>query len=370
MPQIDPYLFERQLAAFKKFVEEKADVSFVSFASHPYTEQQEGYKYEIHRSARAALSFQTWKKIDVGSGKIIAATIQAIEVPKSNLVTWDSRYGADARPHNPLYIAQTERTNIKEIESSLFKLYHESLDEESFNELVEIFGKTYPLLAYLFFLKDRSKYLPIAPTTFDKAFANLGVDFKTSHRCSWENYSQYVGLIGELKVMLSETLLTEVNLLDAHSFAWILASQMEDEHKLADVQEYLDLSATERDAIVKARIGQGKYRQNLIGYWSICAVTGCSELSLLRASHIKPWSKSSITERLNLYNGILLSPSLDACFDSGLVTFDDLGKILISTRLSKENALALNINPDMCLKKIEPKHKTFLAYHRDNIFIK
>ena len=367
-PTINPYLFERQFSAFSKFVEEQAGIRFVSFASNPYTEEQEGYKYEIHRAAREALAFQALKTSDIGKGEILAAMIEAIEIPNSNLVPWQGRFGKEARPHQPLYIAQSDPGKTQVIEACLFKLYHEPLEVESFGELVAIFGKTYPLIAYFFFLKDRSQYLPIAPTFFDRAFIHLGAEFKTSHRCSWENYLVYLDLLGELKTLLTEILSTEVTLLDAHSFAWMLAAQMEHEGKLADIQEYLNLSATERDAIVKARIGQGKFRTSLIDYWSRCAVTGCTETLLLRASHIKPWSKASVTERLSLYNGLLLSPTLDACFDSGLVSFDDNGKILISPRLSVKDAQALAINSEMQLHKIAPEHKTFLSYHRENIY--
>ena len=92
--------------------------------------------------------------------------------------------------------------------------------------------------------------------------------------------------------MLIEELENEFSLLDAHSFTWILSAQMEKENALADVSGYLNLSSTERDSIIKSRIGQGQFRQSLINYWSACAVTGCKEQKLLRASHIKPWSKS------------------------------------------------------------------------------
>ena len=91
--------------------------------------------------------------------------------------------------------------------------------------------------------------------------------------------------------MLAEALSSDVTLLDAHSFAWILSAQMESKGKLADVAEYLDLSSTEREAIVKSRIGQGQFRESLINYWSACAVIGCKEAKLLRASHIKPWAE-------------------------------------------------------------------------------
>ena len=367
-PYIDPYLFQQQFEAFKRFVEEQSGLTFVSFASNPYTEEQEGYKYEIHHAGRDALAFQAWKQSDIGTGDIAEAVIEAIEIPKNNLMTWQARYGEEARPHQPLYKAKIQKDKLQKIEECLFRLYRKDEDEKTFSELVSIFGKKYPLLAYLFFLKDRSKYLPIAPTHFDRAFGHLGADFKTSHGCSWENYSIYVDLISELKIMLIESLAGEVTLLDAHSFAWMLAVQMEQKSKLADVQEYLNLSSTEREAIVKARIGQGRFRQSLINYWTGCAVTDCAEATLLRASHIKPWAKATVVERLSLYNGLLLSPALDACFDSGYVSFDDDGKILVSKQFLAADANALGINPNMYLKQVEPEHKKYLAFHREHIF--
>ncbi len=367
---IDPYLFEKQLEAFKIFVEEKSNIKFVSFSSNPYTEDQEGYKYTIHRLAREALIFQAWKQEDIGSGDIITSTIEAIEIPKSNLVPWKARYGEKARPQQPLYEAKKDKEKKFKIEQCLHKLYFGSEPESSFNDLIGIFGKKYPLISYLFFLKDKSKYLPLAPNYFDKSFEILGANFKTSKNCSWENYSKYVNLIAELKEMLSSTLNTEVTLIDAHSFAWMLSAQMEKENKLADVKEYSDLSQTERDSIIKARIGQGQFRNTLINYWSECAVTGCAKIPLLRASHIKPWSKSSVSERLNLYNGLLLSPTLDTCFDAGYISFSDDGKIIISKELSTSDLTSLGINKQMVIEKLKKEHTKFLDYHRKFILKK
>lgn len=367
---IDLYLFEKQYEAFTKFVEGKSSVPFVSFASHPYTDEQEGYKYQIYRTARDKLSFQAWKRSDIGNGEIISATIEAIEFQNNNLVQWQSRYGDENRPHQPLFEAADDSAKTEEIETALFNLYHTSNDEDSFNKLIKIFGRNYSLLAYIYFIKDSSKYLPIAPTYFDRAFALLGVgaDFKTSKRCSWENYSVYLSLINIIKAMLVEELESEVSLLDAHSFAWMLSAQMESEDSLADVREYLSLSSTERESIVKSRIGQGQFRQSLIDYWSGCAVTGCKEQKLLRASHIKPWSKSEAIERLSLYNGLLLSPSLDLCFDAGFISFDNLGNIIISNRISPNDLEALSINKDMKLSSISPEHENYLRYHKDHIY--
>ena len=105
---------------------------------------------------------------------------------------------------------------------------------------------------------------------------------------------------------------------------------------IADIQSiYTDprRSPTEKEALGTARIGQGQFRRDLQRLWKACAVTGCRELSLLRASHIKPWSASTDAERLDPYNGLLLVPNLDVAFDSGYISFLDNGKILISSRL-------------------------------------
>ena len=368
MPHIDSYLFERQLEAFTKFVEEKSGLPFVSFASNPYVKKHEGYKSEIYYAGGNALAFQSWERSALGSGKIIRAVVKAIEMPKNNLVRWQARYGETARPHQPLHEAEKQQESLLRIEKCLFSLYREQQDERYFAELIDIFGRTYPLIAYLFFLKDRFRYLPIAPTFFDRAFELLGAEFKTNHQCSWANYLVYISLIRELKTLLAESLDPEATLLDAHSFAWILAAQMWKANKTANIQEYRNLPPSEREAIVKARIGQGRFRQSLIEYWSACAVTGCKEENLLRASHIKPWSKATLEERLDLYNGLLLSPALDVCFDSGYVSFDDEGRILISERLTTDDAKTLGINSKIRLRRVEPQHKEYLAFHREHVF--
>ncbi|MGB3975087.1 MAG: HNH endonuclease [bacterium] len=367
-PKVDPYLFERQYEAFQEFVESKSNITFVSFASNPYTDKQESYKYKVYRAARDALSFEKWHRSDIGTGDIAEAAIAAIEINDNNLVSWQGRYGKESRPHHPLYQALEEQHELKAVEDTLFKLYRETKDEESFVELVHIFGKRYPILAYLFFIKDRSRYLPIAPTYFDVGFQLLGVDFKTTRRCSWGNYITYIKIISKVKDILAEHMSSEVSLLDAHSFIWMLSSQMQSEGFFADVQDYLSLPSTEREAVIKARVGQGRFRNSLIEYWSSCAVTGCAETALLRASHIKPWAAGTLEERLSLYNGLLLSPMLDACFDSGYISFADNGDIMISNKLSANDVECLGLHSNMKLRRIEDDHKQYLKYHRENIF--
>jgi hypothetical protein len=131
---------------------------------------------------------------------------------------------------------------------------------------------------------------------------------------------------------------------------------------------YAALPETTRESIIQSRIGQGQFRASLVKYWRGCSVSGCDQIELLRASHIKPWRDSSNAERLDLYNGLLLLPNLDACFDVGLIGFDDDGKILISNKLSEAVLLELGINSSLKLLRIEKRHGEFLRFHRENIF--
>lgn len=71
------------------------------------------------------------------------------------------------------------------------------------------------------------------------------------------------------------------------------------------------------ERMVVQRIGQNLFREAPIDYWQgCCAVTGLDVLQLLRASHIKPWAVcASDEERLDVFNGLLLAPTLTRLFD-------------------------------------------------------
>ncbi|CAI8916547.1 HNH endonuclease [Pseudomonas sp. SZ57] len=127
------------------------------------------------------------------------------------------------------------------------------------------------------------------------------------------------------------------------------------------------LTETQKRQVILARIGQGAFRKKLIEHWGACAATGCSQIDILKASHIKPWSESSNAERLDVFNGLLLSPSLDALFDKGYVSFDEGGRILISPHVSDHDRQILNCSAELKVK-LSPKHHEYLAWHRGNLF--
>ncbi len=122
---------------------------------------------------------------------------------------------------------------------------------------------------------------------------------------------------------------------------------------------------TEREMLARARMGQGKFRKDLMLYWSSrCAVSAVERPELLRASHIKPWSSSNNIERLDPSNGLLLSAAYDAAFDALLVSFDDTGAIRLAPDFSPAAASAAGINPLAKLAKLSAATKGYLAEHR------
>ncbi len=132
------------------------------------------------------------------------------------------------------------------------------------------------------------------------------------------------------------------------------------------------LPATETEETVKQRVGQDVYREALMNYWKgACAVTNSTIPEILRASHAKPWKGcSSAEERLDVYNGFLLSANLDALFDKGLITFDDDGNIMLSSQLNESNLKRVGIYPDMRLRWIDAHHLPYLQYHREHVWKK
>ena len=97
-------------------------------------------------------------------------------------------------------------------------------------------------------------------------------------------------------------------------------------------------------ALRQARIGQGKFRADLIQRWGgACSVTGWGRTELLWAAHIKPWSRATTVEKIHPDNGLLLSPILDSLFEARLITFDDDGRMLVAEEVSKKERRAFDL---------------------------
>jgi predicted restriction endonuclease len=125
------------------------------------------------------------------------------------------------------------------------------------------------------------------------------------------------------------------------------------------------ITDTQKSVMVNTRIGQGRFREDLISYWQGCSITKYQNKSFLIASHIKPWAKSNNEERLDPFNGLLLLANIDKAFDLGYISFDDRGRILISEELDDYHALGINERMNVLLVK---QHQDYLAFHRESRF--
>ena len=126
---------------------------------------------------------------------------------------------------------------------------------------------------------------------------------------------------------------------------------------------------TTKEQLVLARIGQGVFRKSVLSRWNYrCAVTGSS--LVVRASHIKPWRACDDSERLDPNNGLPLVATLDALFDSQLITFKPSGVIQMSERIPTFERKCLGITADMKLRR-EPtlEMRAYLESHLENFIV-
>lgn len=140
-------------------------------------------------------------------------------------------------------------------------------------------------------------------------------------------------------------------------------------YEIDKVKNDSQILTTEKESIIKSRIGQGEFRNELIAYWRCCAVSGCGFTRALMASHIKPWRNADNRERLDVFNGLLLLPNYDKLFDLGYITFDRRGTMVCSKLLPESERKTIGIENKLRLIRIDDRHKPYLKYHNEHCFL-
>lgn len=148
-----------------------------------------------------------------------------------------------------------------------------------------------------------------------------------------------------------------------------------DQQLIAEEEEQISkdirLGRTEKEQIIKARIGQGAYRDKIIAKYSRCVISNIDDTRILIASHIKPWISSNNDERVSRHNGLLLAPTYDKLFDKGFISFRDSGQIILSNHFSDDNFKKIGLcTGDKFKIGYSAEMKSFLEYHRDVVFMK
>ena len=105
-------------------------------------------------------------------------------------------------------------------------------------------------------------------------------------------------------------------------------------------------------------------------YWyGRCVITGLGAPELLRASHIKPRADCDTdAERLDVFNGLLLAPHLDAAFDSGFITIAEDGTVLLSNALPPDARSVLGLDSPLKVHGLHRAHERYMPWHRVNVF--
>jgi hypothetical protein len=131
------------------------------------------------------------------------------------------------------------------------------------------------------------------------------------------------------------------------------------------------LGPTEKDQIIKARRGQGRFREGVLAFERRCRITGVEDPEFLVASHIKPWRSATNEERLDGENGLLLTPNIDRLFDRGFISFSDVGDVMIAPAAKKDclRRLGLPVDAPLNVGSFSANQRRFLSFHRRNVFL-
>ena len=239
-------------------------------------------------------------------------------------------------------------------------------------------------------------------TRLEKAATDNGFDLELVHRTDWLSFGSsqtsmhiWLTVLKESRVLAAvsradvldglATLGTvATNLLPNNAAGALVVDDMAALHRL--LRRAFQLSRTLPDALLHAfeaetanlprtteaertviqRVGQDIFRRGLLEYWDgRCAITGLAVPELLRASHIKRWADCDTdAERLDVFNGLLLAPHLDAVFDAGFITLAEDGVVLVSDSLAVGARSVLGLEEALQVGGLHRRHEHYLAWHR------
>jgi putative restriction endonuclease len=131
------------------------------------------------------------------------------------------------------------------------------------------------------------------------------------------------------------------------------------------------LQETERLAIIRARNGQGLFKERVSAIESGCRITGMSNPVHPMGSHCKPWRDSTNEERLNGEKGLLLTPSIDHLFDRGFIGFENNGALIISPVAHRPSLqrMGIDVTRTINVGSFTSGRKQFLEFHRNSVLL-
>jgi len=138
-----------------------------------------------------------------------------------------------------------------------------------------------------------------------------------------------------------------------------------------DVANDPTVPETVRLALVRARKGQGLFKERVSQIESRCRITGVDNPVHLIGSHCKPWRDSTNEERLDGENGLLLTPSIDHLFDRGFISFENKGTLIVSPVAHRPSLQRMGIDTTRVINVggFTSGQKRFLDFHRNSVLL-
>lgn len=225
--------------ALRQFVEEvlvqqdrfNYQTTAIAFDSG-YLYEQEWYKRGVWLKSRDYLKTSSWKKEMISKGYLVESVNNclnaAISGGKQSLINW----------RDCAYIRNQFAARTEESERVLYQLFTGDDDAEEFDDALGVWGINFPAITFLFFLKDRSRYLPIRPMLFARSFKRMGITTDCTKQCTWDNYMEFMEIMKWIQYQLMILLDDTAELLDAHTFVSMM-NDIPDEEPTADSADIL-----------------------------------------------------------------------------------------------------------------------------------
>jgi putative restriction endonuclease len=138
-----------------------------------------------------------------------------------------------------------------------------------------------------------------------------------------------------------------------------------------EINRLTTLPETERQQLIYARVGQGRFRSLIFARERACRVTLVDRPDHLVASHIRPWRHSDNDQRLDPENGLMLTPNVDHLFDRGFITFSADGRLVFSPAADSTSLVRMGLDPArrVDVGRFSSGQKQHLEFHRDAVFL-
>lgn len=184
--------------------------------------EQEGYKRYVWHEAQKILKCNEWLENDLSGYDITNRVLKCMNI---KIETGEPQNLLDYR--YKIHYKKILEEKPQEVEDLIRRIYCSPDEEQAFRQGCALFGKRYPLMAFLFFLKGEGgdpagtiRYLPVSPRNMKSRFARLGIQSKCLSECTWENYQEYLRIFDDVQKRLQEQLNLDVEKIDAHSLVW------------------------------------------------------------------------------------------------------------------------------------------------------